>query len=79
MTLVALLQISMACENDWPRCKIATVMLIPLPFVILFQLVRFADGVQWSNVALWAFLADLFLTAALCLKLWLRPPAVQKS
>lgn len=78
VTLVALLQVSMAFENDWPRARIATVMLIPLPFVALFQLVRFADGVQWSNVALWVFLADLGLTAALCLKLWLWPPAVQK-
>jgi len=78
VTLVALLQVSMACENDWPRGRIATVMLIPLPVVALFQLVRFADGVQWSNVALWVFLIDLGLTAALCLKLWLRPPAVQK-
>jgi hypothetical protein len=49
-------------------------MLIPLPIVILFQLVRFSDGVQWSNVALWVFLVDAGLTTALCIKLWLRPP-----
>jgi len=78
VTLVALLQISMAFENDWQRGKLATVMLIPLPFVILLQLVRFGDGVQWSNVALWVFLADLGLIAALCVKLWLRPPAAQQ-
>jgi hypothetical protein len=69
----------MAFENDWPRCKVATVMLIPLPLVVLFQLVRFGDGVQWSNVALWVFLVDAGLVAALCARLWLRPPAAQRG
>lgn len=77
VTLVALLQISMAWENDWPRSRIATIMLIPLPLLILFQLVRFGGGVQWSNAALWLFLLDIILTAALCAKLWLRPPAIR--
>jgi hypothetical protein len=77
VTLVALLQISMALENDWQRSRLATVMLIPLPFVIVFQLIRFASGVQWGNAALWIFLIDLVLVAALCAKLWLQPPAVQ--
>jgi hypothetical protein len=79
VTLVALLQISMACENDWPRSRLATIMLIPLPIVILFQLVRFSDGVQWSNVALWVFLVDAGLTTALCTKLWLRPPVANRA
>jgi hypothetical protein len=79
VTLVALLQISMALENDWQRSRLATVMLIPLPFVIVFQLIRFASGVQWGNAALWIFLIDLGLVAALCAKLWLQPPAVQPT
>ena len=79
VTLASLLQISMAFENDWPRSKLATVMLIPLPFVILFQLVRFSDGVQWGNVALWVFLVDVGLVAALGIKLWLRPPAAHRA
>jgi hypothetical protein len=75
LTLAALLQVSMACENDWPRARLATVLLIPMPLAILFQLVRFAGEVQWSNVALWVFLLDAGLVAALCAKLWLFPPA----
>lgn len=79
ITLVALLQISMACENDWPHSRLGTVMLIPLPFAILFQLVRFGNGVQWSNVALWIFLLDVGLIAALSARLWLRPPAAHRA
>jgi hypothetical protein len=79
ITLVALLQISMACENDWPRSRLATVLLIPLPFAILFQLVRFGNQVQWSNVALWIFLLDVILVAALSARLWLRPPAAHRT
>ena len=79
VTLVALLQISMACENDWPRARLATVFLIPLPFAILFQLVRYADQVQWSNVALWVFLLNVGLVAALGARLWLRPPVAARS
>lgn len=77
VSLVALLQISMAWENDWPRARLATYLLIPLPAVMLFQLVRFGEGVQWSNVALWVFLLDLGLAAALSVRLWLRPPAAE--
>jgi hypothetical protein len=53
------------------------VMLVPLPLLILFQLVRYGNEVQWSNVALWVFLLDATLIAALCTRLWLRPPAAQ--
>ncbi len=79
VTLPALLQISMAFENDWARSRLATILLIPLPFLIVFQLVRFGNGVQWSNVALWIFLLDVGLVAALCAGLWLRPPVVQRA
>ena len=65
----------MAFENDWPRCKLATAMLIPLPIVILFQLIRFGENGQWTNVALWMFLLDVAAVAALCVRLWLRPSA----
>ncbi len=79
IVLAALLQLSMALENDWLRARLATVMLIPLPFVVLLQLVRFASGVQWSNAALWIFLVDACLVAALCAKLWLQPPSAQST
>jgi hypothetical protein len=79
VTLVALLQISMAYENDWTRSRLATVLLIPLPLAILFQLVRYANEVQWSNVALWAFLLDLGLVAAMSAMLWLQPPAAARK
>ena len=79
VTLVALLQISMAFENDWPRARLATVMLIPLPIAALFQLVRYGDQVQWTNVALWIFLLDAGLVAVLCAKLWLMPPPARSA
>jgi hypothetical protein len=79
VTLPALLQISMAYENDWARSRLATVLLIPLPFLILFQLVRFGSGVQWSNVALWIFLLDVILVAAIGARLWLWPPAARRT
>lgn len=79
IVLAALLQLSMAFENDWPRAKVATAMLVPLPIVALFQLVRFGDSVQWSNVALWIFLVDLGLVAALIIKLWLLPPVARRA
>jgi hypothetical protein len=79
ITLAALLQVAMACENDWPRARLATVLLIPMPLAILFQLVRFAGEVQWSNVALWVFLLDATLVAALCALLWLSPPADRRA
>jgi hypothetical protein len=68
----------MAWENDWPRMRLATFMLIPLPIAIFFQLVRFSDGVQWSNLALWVFLIDATGLAMLCVRLWLIPPATAK-
>lgn len=79
LTLVALLQLSMALENDRLRCRLATVLLIPLPFASLFQLVRFRDEVQWSNAALWIFVIDMAVVAALGISLWRRPPALQAS
>jgi hypothetical protein len=69
----------MAFENDWQRAKLATVMLIPLPIAIVLQLVRFGDQVQWSNVALWIFLIDACLIAAICARLWLMPPQPAKA
>jgi hypothetical protein len=74
LTLASLLQISMACENDWLRARLATVMLIPLPFVMLFQLLRYSGEVQWHNLALWIFLADTAVIAGLGIRLWLAPP-----
>lgn len=79
IVLAALLQLSMAFENDRLRARLATILLVPLPFVVVSQLVRFASSVQWSNAALWLFLLDLGLVAALSAKLWLNPPTVQRT
>jgi hypothetical protein len=73
--LASLLQLSMAFENDWKRARIATTMLIPLPVVTVLQLVRFSGSVQWSNAALWIFLIDLAIVAAVSAALWLRERA----
>jgi hypothetical protein len=70
VTLVGLLQVSMAKENDWPRVKIATLLFMALPIAVLFQLARFSDEVDWSNAALWLFLADIAATGAICVWLW---------
>ena len=60
VTLVALLQISMAFENDWPRCKVATVMLIPLP-LSLFCSSSYASATACNGAMLrfWVFLVDV--------------------
>lgn len=68
--MVGLLQLCMAWEGDWRRARVATTMLIALPFALVFQLVRFADQVDWSNVALWVPLVDLVGVAAVCGYLW---------
>jgi hypothetical protein len=67
---VGLLQVSMAWEGDWFRARLATAMLIVLPIAVAVQLARYADQVDWGNVALWALIADLAVVAAVCGYLW---------
>jgi hypothetical protein len=67
---VGLMQLWMSWEGDWQRIKLATSMLILLPVMLVFQLLRFSGEVQWSNIALWALLADVMLGAGVLLALW---------
>lgn len=60
----------MAWEGDWRRARLATTMLIVLPFAVLIQLARFADQVDRGSVALWVRLADLSAVAGVCGYLW---------
>ena len=72
ITLVGLLQISMAWENDSVRARIAAPMLIAFPFALMVQLLRFGAEVNWANLALWVFLVDVVVIAVACLALCLR-------
>jgi hypothetical protein len=67
VSLVSLLQICMAWENDVNRCQIAVPMLVAFPFALAIQLFRFSAEVQWTSLALWVFLLDVVLTALVCL------------
>jgi hypothetical protein len=67
---VGLMQLWMAWEGDWHRARLATTMMIVLPFALVGQLVRFSDQVNWSAVALWVLLVDTAVVAAVCGYLW---------
>lgn len=67
---VGTLQTWMAWEGDWYRIKIASTMLIILPFALLFQWVRYSPGIDWNNVSLWVLLLDFSLNSLLCIYLW---------
>lgn len=69
---VGLLQLSMAAEGDRRRARLATTMVIVLPFALLFQLLRFSEQVDWSAAALWLLLADVAVVAVACGALWTR-------
>jgi hypothetical protein len=67
-----LLQVSMGWEGDWRRARLGSAMLLLLPLALLFQMLRFATEVRWTNLALWVLLVDCVLVAALMFWLWLR-------
>ena len=67
---VGLLQLSMAWEGDWRRARVGSVMLMALPIALGVQLIRFTDQVDWATPSLWVLLADLAVTAGVCLYLW---------
>jgi len=67
---IGLMQAWMSWEGDWQRVKLATSMLIVLPFTLLFQLLRYSSEVQWGNIALLVFLADVLAVAAVLIALW---------
>jgi hypothetical protein len=50
---VCTLMISMARENDRRRVRLATPMLILLVPVLLMQMLRFANEVNWGSPVLW--------------------------
>ena len=50
---VGTLMISMSRENDRTRVRLATPMLILVLPVLLIQISRFADQVNWSSLVLW--------------------------
>jgi hypothetical protein len=70
---VGLMQVSMAREGDWGRARLASVMMIVLPFALAGQLLRFSDEVDWGAPSLWVLLADTALVAATCAYLWTVP------
>ena len=67
VSLVSVVQICMAWENDAKRAWIAAPMLVAFPFALGIQLFRFSAEVQWANLALWVFVLDAVLTALVCL------------
>lgn len=68
---VGLLQAGMARENDWPRVRLATAMLLLLPPALLYQLARHAAEVDWGNAALWLLVGDVVVAGAVAAWLWL--------
>lgn len=68
---IGLLQASMSWEGDWRRARLATTTLILLPFAIVVQLLRFAEQVNWANLALWVLILDAAAVAAALVVLWL--------
>jgi hypothetical protein len=70
LLVVGLLQLWMAWEGDWRRARLATTMMIVLPFALVVQLARFTDQVDWSTPALWVLLAATAGVAAVCGYLW---------
>ena len=69
---VGTLQTFMAWEGDWGRIKVASTMLVILPFALLFQWARYSAEVDWGNFSLWLLLLDTGLNAGICLYLWWR-------
>jgi hypothetical protein len=67
---LALLQLSVAWEGDRRRARVATVMLVALPFTLAIQLARFSDEVDWGSASLWVLLVDIAVTALVCLSVW---------
>ncbi|MBE9137929.1 hypothetical protein IQ254_12120 [Nodosilinea sp. LEGE 07088] len=67
---VGTLQMWMAWEGDWGRIKIASTLLVILPFALLFQWARYSSEVNWSSLSLWLLLLDFSFNSFLCIYLW---------
>ena len=62
---VGTLMISMFRENDRTRARLATPMLILVLPVLLLQMLRFAEQVNWGSPVLWIGLL-LFAIVGFC-------------
>lgn len=62
---VGTLMLSMSRENDQTRARLATPMLILILPVLLLQLLRFPEQVNWGSPVLWIGLV-LFASAGSC-------------
>ncbi|HEY4690570.1 MAG TPA: hypothetical protein VIK33_14750 [Anaerolineae bacterium] len=62
---VGTLMASMAREDDRARVRLATPTLILILPLLVIQMARFADQVNWGNLSLWLGLA-IFAVASLC-------------
>jgi hypothetical protein len=57
------LMLAMYSENDQTRARLTTPMLIFILPVLLLQMLRYADQVDWSNIVLWV---GLIMFAIIC-------------
>jgi hypothetical protein len=62
---VGTLMLSMSFENDQTRSRLATPMLMLILPVLLLQMLRYADQVDWGNAVLWTGLI-LFAVIGFC-------------
>jgi hypothetical protein len=62
---VGTIMLSISRENSRTRVRLATPMLILILPVLLLQLLRFADQINWGSLTLWIGLA-LFAIVAFC-------------
>ena len=65
LVAVGAIMLSMSRENDRTRTRLATPMLVLLLPVLLLQMLRYADEVNWSNPAVWLSLI-LFAIIGFC-------------
>lgn len=62
---VGTLMLSISCENDRTRARLATPMLILILPVMLLQMLRFTEQVNWGSPQLWTGLV-LFAIVGTC-------------
>lgn len=67
---VGLLQAFMAREDDWPRVRLATAMLLLLPPALAVQLARHTAEVDWAHPALWLLVGDVAAAGVVAAWLW---------
>jgi hypothetical protein len=65
LIIVGTIMLSISRENSWTRSRLATPMLILLLPVLILQMARYADEVNWSSPVLW-FGLILFTVIGFC-------------